>query len=719
MKEILITSSVLILALMALRLIFAKRVSRALLYGVWALVALRLLIPVQIGKLDFSVLTAAQPLTETVQEVSEYRVIGQNEREAEIQVAKDYIEQDRTVFTPEVQEYIEKNEAAGNSAEELATALVKTQGSTLYVPEKQAQVARQVEEQTQFVSLGQVAKIVWLCGVGVMALWFAFVNLRQDVLLRKSREKLECDSPIMVYVSAKVGSPCLMGLFRPVIYLTPESAANETIRHHVLTHEQTHYRHGDHIWALVRCVCLCVYWFDPLVWAAALLSRRDCELACDAGAIKRLGEGERLSYGKSLVDVVSHASTPAHLMQTATSMNETKEQLKERVHFIVKKQKFSLICVICMVLVCAIVTGCTATGSTGTGSVTHSTTNSTTATGYETGMVQQPMVFICGGLYYDWAQSRDILPEGAVLLGTVSHTDQWNAPTQEGYAAHLPVDTEIYGIGQTPVYVYIREPQSTKYRTMIRGTQYPVTPEQAGFECVYEIAATTFAPGENFNIRITLKNMGEGIAYIGADTDQFSYATMRLAAEGEDYSFLSENPVVTTDDCTERVLQSGETAAFTYVFKIPVDAPEGLYTVDIGAFHANMRLDLTIAVEKERIAYLSDLPENVQSDIFTAAVEVFRCTENIWAALAPQTHLFGVFGDTYVLYELYEAANDVEYVEEVNGLSFWYPSSTMLCVYTEGAFHSLQEAFDGGILSAEQLQQVYDHYYTVYPYYPH
>ena len=51
MKEILITSSVLIVVLLLLRVIFAKKVSRVLIYGAWALVALRLLIPVQIGEL--------------------------------------------------------------------------------------------------------------------------------------------------------------------------------------------------------------------------------------------------------------------------------------------------------------------------------------------------------------------------------------------------------------------------------------------------------------------------------------------------------------------------------------------------------------------------------------------------------------------------------------------------------------------------------------------
>ena len=45
MKEILLTSSVLILALLLLRLLFRKTISRRVQYALWGLVALRLLAP--------------------------------------------------------------------------------------------------------------------------------------------------------------------------------------------------------------------------------------------------------------------------------------------------------------------------------------------------------------------------------------------------------------------------------------------------------------------------------------------------------------------------------------------------------------------------------------------------------------------------------------------------------------------------------------------------
>ncbi len=51
MKEILLTSSVLILALLLLRLLFRKTISRRVQYALWGLVALRLLMPVNLPAL--------------------------------------------------------------------------------------------------------------------------------------------------------------------------------------------------------------------------------------------------------------------------------------------------------------------------------------------------------------------------------------------------------------------------------------------------------------------------------------------------------------------------------------------------------------------------------------------------------------------------------------------------------------------------------------------
>lgn len=99
MKEILITSSVLILALLLLRAIFANKVRRTLIYGTWILVALRLLIPVQFGNLSFSVLSTFRPVTDAATAVLEKPVAGVTQQDAQHQVLQEYI-----------QDYIDNNQ---------------------------------------------------------------------------------------------------------------------------------------------------------------------------------------------------------------------------------------------------------------------------------------------------------------------------------------------------------------------------------------------------------------------------------------------------------------------------------------------------------------------------------------------------------------------------------------------------------------------------------
>ena len=364
MKEILITSSVMILAVMILRFLFRTKVNRRLVYGVWLLVALRLLVPIQFGQLDFSVLTQAKPVTDAITDIAQRPVSGPSREELYQDALRQEISQGAPVFIPEVQDRVDTEiQQSGRPAPEVYEEFLETNRSEeILLPEVSQKIEVTVTEKAA-PNWGQIALWVWLAGSFGMAGWFLGVNISLRRSLRRSAADFPAECPIPVKVSAAVSSPCLFGLLRPTIYLTPACTEDEQRLRHVLTHEQTHLRHGDHIWAWVRCLCLCIYWFNPLVWAAAYLSKRDCELACDEAALKTLGEEERLAYGKTLVDMVASHPAPGQLLETATAMHETKKQLEERVNRIVKKPKVFLTAAIALLLVLTIVTGCAFSGA--------------------------------------------------------------------------------------------------------------------------------------------------------------------------------------------------------------------------------------------------------------------------------------------------------------------------------------------------------------------
>ena len=94
-----------------------------------------------------------------------------------------------------------------------------------------------------------------------------------------------------------------MGLFRPKIYLP--SILTETERGYILRHEQYHLRRRDHLVKFLSFLALCIHWFNPLVWAAFILSGKDMEMSCDEAVVRELGEDIRADYSASLLSLAT------------------------------------------------------------------------------------------------------------------------------------------------------------------------------------------------------------------------------------------------------------------------------------------------------------------------------------------------------------------------------------------------------------------------------
>ena len=78
-------------------------------------------------------------------------------------------------------------------------------------------------------------------------------------------------------------------------------------------------------------MCLTVYWFDPPVWAAAAVSRTDCELACDEGALRQLGEGGSASPTAGRRWRYPGAVPAGKSPLSATTMASGKRALRDRI----------------------------------------------------------------------------------------------------------------------------------------------------------------------------------------------------------------------------------------------------------------------------------------------------------------------------------------------------------------------------------------------------
>ena len=121
------------------------------------------------------------------------------------------------------------------------------------------------------------------------------------------------------------------------------------------------YQHGDHFWAWMRLAALALHWYNPLVWAAAILSKRDAELACDEAVLRWLGAEERHNYGETLLSLsIPHVFRPLSL---STSMSESKKSLHERIVFIARSPHMKLSVLLVLILLCSAAVGITFPGS--------------------------------------------------------------------------------------------------------------------------------------------------------------------------------------------------------------------------------------------------------------------------------------------------------------------------------------------------------------------
>ena len=349
MIEWIVTSSVLIAVVILIRFVFQKRLSLRVRYALWLAVALRLLVPVTISESPFSVLNLLPERS-----LSEESRGNENLPEAGM----------GNPVTSMAFQGMDWTAAAGNTAPGVDAGapnsnVISGDAQVPVVegrePEQRVSVGESIFSLTR-QDAGQILLYAWLAGVLISGAFILAVNISYGRRLCRSRisftgelteyltgdlaERLQGkQNSLTVYVSEAVRTPCLFGLLRPAIYLTPRAVEDPESLHYILCHESVHYRHRDHFWSLVRTICLCLHWYNPFVWLASSLSRQDGELACDEETVQWLGEPKRLDYGMALLEFCAKGRTPFHSITLATTMSGGKRKLRERLELIAKQPK--------------------------------------------------------------------------------------------------------------------------------------------------------------------------------------------------------------------------------------------------------------------------------------------------------------------------------------------------------------------------------------------
>ncbi|MBR2860215.1 MAG: leucine-rich repeat protein [Clostridia bacterium] len=139
-----------------------------------------------------------------------------------------------------------------------------------------------------------IALCVWLAGVGVLLIYGA---VSYALLYRRVLGATPLFDNIRQH--EKVHSPFILGFIKPKIYV-PYNLDESTLKN-VILHENAHIKYCDHLIKPFAFILLTVYWFNPLVWVSYILLCRDIEFACDERVVVQLPENARSNYAEALV----------------------------------------------------------------------------------------------------------------------------------------------------------------------------------------------------------------------------------------------------------------------------------------------------------------------------------------------------------------------------------------------------------------------------------
>ena len=263
-----LTASVVILAVLAVRLLL-RRAPKVFSYALWAVVLFRLLCPVSVTSAVSLMGALGAPAQERTQRTS----------------AVEYVPADIMI----------RGTAPAVTQLPQPPLPAETGGAVSDAP---ADTAPAAVPAMSFNEPVFILTLIWLAGM-VLLLAYSLVSLlrlrRRLVGTVRLRDN--------IYLADHIPSPFVMGLFRPKIYLP--STLTETERGYILRHEQYHLRRRDHLVKFLSFLALCIHWFNPLVWAAFVLSGKDMEMSCDEAVVRELGEDIRADYSASLLSLAT------------------------------------------------------------------------------------------------------------------------------------------------------------------------------------------------------------------------------------------------------------------------------------------------------------------------------------------------------------------------------------------------------------------------------
>lgn len=141
----------------------------------------------------------------------------------------------------------------------------------------------------------QMLCVAWIAvGIGLMI----YSAVSYGLLKSRVRDAVKFDGNILE--ADRIQGAFLLGYFKPRIYIPVGLSQRD--RGFIVAHERVHLSRGDHWWKLIGFLCVCVHWYNPLVWIGYYYLCRDIEIACDEQVVRNMDLEQRKAYSFALLN---------------------------------------------------------------------------------------------------------------------------------------------------------------------------------------------------------------------------------------------------------------------------------------------------------------------------------------------------------------------------------------------------------------------------------
>ena len=215
---------------------------------------------------------------------------------------------------------LEKNDPADIVFEQTGEQAQAVQNQTISNTEASQKAVRKT------INIGAVLNGIYISVTAAAVIALTAYNAGFVIFCRRNRKYVGTDprSGLKVYAISHRGVPFL--LFNKIYVDQDPSKTSE----YAICHEACHYKHGDFLWVIVRHLVLALNWYNPVIWAAFILSARDCELACDEEVVSVYGRDFAEIYAETLVMQMQRKSEFYRFTMT-TGMRSGYKSMKRRI----------------------------------------------------------------------------------------------------------------------------------------------------------------------------------------------------------------------------------------------------------------------------------------------------------------------------------------------------------------------------------------------------